>query len=311
MYKIKSIINCVLMAVLVISCEMEKEQNMQTTIFGEDDRVLVSEIPSSHEDYKPFIHSVAVIVKKDETSIDYQQNILNFDKAETAIDRYNFCPGEKFVDETSIGSCTGFYVGKNIMITAGHCISKEDGTGISSTSAHQKYAIFDYLESANSTPLSKVYKLKVLDFSFTGHAEDWAILEIDPVLSTSEDLLTRIPFKFRTEGEVSRSSTLSTMGHPTGLPMQLSKSATIISTFGSDIRANIDSVGGGSGSPVINDKTMEVEGIFTRVYGSTTEMTADDCRRYTSCVEGPNRSCNGASVMRMSTFLEPLLDYLQ
>lgn len=296
---------------LTLSCGTINNNQAELKLYGQDDRVSVLEIPDSHAQYRNMIGSVAMIVNKNEVSIDYQSQTIMFDKADTIANRYNFCPSERFAHEISVGVCTGFFVGKNIMVTAGHCVAEENSSAFLGRKDLLSYAIFDYHESAKSTLLSNVYNLRILEHTYAGHAEDWAIVELTPVLINSDDLKHRTPIKYRRQGNVAKSVTLSALGHPTGLPMQLAKSGRIISNSSFNILAEIDSAGGGSGSPVFNDQTLEVEGIYVRTHDSSVEMTGDNCRRYSVCIASDNNSCVGSALTRITDISEKLDKYLQ
>src|SRR5690606_9114881 len=72
------------------------------------------------------------------------------------------------------------------------------------------------------------------------------------------------PLKFRKSGTTGLGAELVIIGHPLGLPLKIADSARVTSVEHNYFRANLDSYGGNSGSPVINIHTQEVEGILVR-----------------------------------------------
>ncbi|MCB9262301.1 MAG: ankyrin repeat domain-containing protein [Flavobacteriales bacterium] len=199
-------------------------------------------------------------------------------------------PDVRFASQPAIGSCTGFLIAPDIMVTAGHCISGDqheitDGKVIFHKNKEGNYGefayntmkwVFDYTNDIGMTkkhheqlgdyyvatiPTSKQYTVKrvlksVLDAT---RNLDFAIIQLDR--PTDRD-----PFRFRTGGEIGREEEIAMIGSPAGLPLKLADGAKVTQIseqtwFGT----NLDAFGGNSGGPVYNKAGIGMlEGILVR-----------------------------------------------
>ncbi len=182
-------------------------------------------------------------------------------------DRINACPGEKFSDQPSLMSCSGFLVGKDLLVTAGHCMK---------TSDHCQYNkwVFDYTVEKSLLKNDTIYGCKgvvargEITLPLIG-TTDYAIVQLDRKVEGRE------PLKFRTRGRIKNGTDVLLIGHPLGLPMKIADNATVKGSFGKTFRTNLDAYGGNSGSPVLNQKTGLVEGIL--VQGDKDFSYGDTC----------------------------------
>jgi hypothetical protein len=103
---------------------------------------------------------------------------------------------------------------------------------------------------------------------------DFAIIQLDRPVND------RTPLKVRLHGRVKKGTELVLLGHPSGLPLKYDANGRVthhwnkfekenlksrVKTFfqrANYFTANVDSFAGNSGSPLINKKTGEVEGIL-------------------------------------------------
>ena len=178
------------------------------------------------------------------------------------------CAKERFSNQVSVANCSGFLVGPNILVTAGHCIKTD-----SDCSAFNW--VFDYkVENAQQGAIqvspSSVYSCKKIISRKLDQTnkDDFAVIELD------RKVLDRSPLAFRRKGKISKGSSLAVIGHPTGLPTKIADSAKVRSHADKYFVANLDTYGGNSGSAVFNTKTSEVEGVLVRgekdyIYDST------------------------------------------
>lgn len=167
----------------------------------------------------------------------------------------NMCVDEKFVKFPSASNCTGFLVDKDIMISAGHCFETE-------SDCSSKKIIFDLDEKKQSENGYSVFNTAVFSCkriivqSFSDEA-DYSIIQLEKVPAG------RKPLVLNTQKKISDDSKVFMVGHPMGLPQIYSKAARIVDNMNpSKFKAELDSFSGNSGSPVINAKTFQVEGIL-------------------------------------------------
>ncbi len=169
---------------------------------------------------------------------------------------YPVCEDERFIGQPRMGRCSGFLVGEDVLVTAGHCVT---------TCGTWKF-IFDYVMADSATPPpvvipgDKVYTCsEVLGHMWQGDL-DYAVLRLDrPVTGRS-------PVPIRRSGLVENGDSVVAVGHPNLLPMKIAGGAVVQDNNGSIpwFQANTDTYGGNSGSMVVNTESWEVEGILVR-----------------------------------------------
>ncbi|MBT4793017.1 MAG: trypsin-like peptidase domain-containing protein [Halobacteriovoraceae bacterium] len=170
----------------------------------------------------------------------------------------NVCSEERFSNQLALANCTAFLVAPDILVTAGHCIFDQED-------CDERPWVFDYnqqsLGKKRLIPKTSVYYcseiLKRVDDKKTG--ADFAILKLH------RKVFDRDPLKMRRSGKIKEGEKLVVIGSPSGLPTKISGGAQV---FGNDLKhyfkANLDTFGGNSGSPVFNASTGNVEGILVR-----------------------------------------------
>jgi S1-C subfamily serine protease len=237
-------------------------------VFGEDDRKEVKDA----EGYEDFVRATAVMISKESI---YDNEFYSWslrERLEIQFDTDKFDENVKFLDQPAIGSCTGFLIAPDILVTAGHCINSME-------EANQFVWVFDYTSESN------FINGRYLNFS------DKNIYEVESIITSNLDDDTdddyavlrlkrkseRAPYRFRTSGTVLEESAINTIGCPTGLPLKFSTNAIVVDSSPTNwFKSDIDSFPGNSGGPVF-DQHGFIEGILVRgaaeySYG---ELTSD------------------------------------
>jgi V8-like Glu-specific endopeptidase len=227
-------------------------------IYGDDNRVDV------YESTNP----VFIELSKSTAAMMTSQNIMNIGTSDnesiyitnpTSLkESIEACEGEKFSQQPNAASCSGFLVGPNLLVTAGHCM--ED-----ITDCEDNLWVFDYkMKSETEANLvfgkENVYKCKrIVSQVFNKETnEDFALIELE------REVIGRKPLKFRTRGKPAIGDELVVIGHPSGLPTKIADGAQVKVLDERSFQANLDTYGGNSGSAVFNVTTGEVEGILVR-----------------------------------------------
>lgn len=293
------------------------------SIYGPDNRVLVGD--STNETYRLWAESTAAMLPKEAIG-----NLLegySFTSNYKLKKRMNLCKDEKFADQVAVALCSGFLVGKDLLVTAGHCVkSLED--------CKNRRWVFDYradkliktdevvvLPNKNIYRCKKVvsrrYDLKEVPVVPFGFAEDligryfseeyarvnrerkvklkskhdYAVIQLDRAVTDRE------PLKFRKKGKISNDAELVMIGHPSGLPTVIADGATVRNNKEYYyFKANTDSFAGNSGSAVINADSGEVEGILVR---GKTDYKMDPVKKCRVPVKYKNEE-GGESVTRIT-----------
>ncbi len=251
-------------------------------IYGKDDRLEIADSPDPR--HAEWANAVAVQVSG--TKISENGELISA----TIQESMGLCPTEEFADQINPGRCSGFLVGENTLVTAGHCVENQ------SDCSNYKW-VFGFKSDSNSVQQSQIYSCKsIISQQLSGSTNaDFAVIELDRNVENAE------PLTFRTSGEVKKGDSITVMGHPSGLPMKVASGATIRST--SDdwyFVGNLDTFGGNSGSPVFNTDTGIVEGILVRGetdYSWSTDADGNSCRVVYQCSDD---SCRGEDVTRIT-----------
>lgn len=233
--------------------------------------------------------------------------IPNQDKSFIATKTYgtdpDFCPDERFIGQATASFCTGFFVGEDIIVTAGHCVNQ--------TNVKDRVFLFDYALNTENENLgrlvvenSKLYRGKeLIGWSydrFDDEVPDWAIVRVDRPITDREAV------KLRSEGKIAADTSVYVLGNPSGLPLKFADDATVKGNSNSAyFLSNLDTYGGNSGGPVFNANTHEVEGILVRG-GKDFELLINDESRCVQTVFVGNDDGPGEAVTRASVFLDKL-----
>lgn len=232
-------------------------------IYGDDNRVDVMD--STNAMYVELARSTAAMVSKGDLKPLGNGDV---ELRGRALSSRGICKSERFAEQPSVANCSGFLVGEDLLVTAGHCIKSN------SDCARWKW-VFDYkIEQAGQTKVSvnedNIYSCKRVVNTVLSRAskDDFALIQLD------RKVLDRRVLDYRRQGRPAKYDKLVVIGHPSGLPSKIADGAYVKSLKGKYFQANLDTYGGNSGSAVFNANTGMVEGILVRgatdyVYDST------------------------------------------
>lgn len=273
-------------------------------IYGDDNRVSASE--SQMERFVQWSNSTAVQIENKKLTVEKTEEGTEIVKISGTSLKDSFigvCEDEKFADTITAGNCSGFLVGPDLLVTAGHCMKPSFWNPDKKPCEEYQWVFNFTTASANSSTeavVSKndVYKCKeVVSMALSNTTKnDYALVRLDRVVEGRE------PLKFRNSGQVEEGAPLVVIGHPSGLPTMIADGANVrtnVSDF--FFNANLDTFGGNSGSAVFNVDTGEVEGILVR--GERDYMTDSDagCKRVFKCKDD---ECRGEDVTRITVIPE-------
>jgi len=254
MQKSKNVItNLVLLATLTASAQLLAGTKTTKVIYGTDNRVDVFE--SSNTLFKKLAKSTAAMIPSHKVE---DLNAYEVKLAGNTLAERGMCKSERFADQPTTADCSGFLVGKDLLVTAGHCMKSD------SDCASNKW-VFDYkVEYSGQSEVvvqkTSVYECEsILSQSLdSGSQNDYALIKL------KKEVTGRSPLKYRTSGTAQVGDKLVVIGHPTGLPTKIADGASVRSIGSVFFTANLDTYGGNSGSAVFNAGTGMIEGILVR-----------------------------------------------
>lgn len=208
----------------------------------------------------------------------------------------NICASERFSGQAIGATCSGFLVGPDTLVTAGHCYESFATPEL----VCRNFAwVFDFeMKSETFNPsqnisLEKdVYHCKKVFVSQLDENFDYAIIKLDrPVVG-------REPLKFRKTGKLADNTDLVVIGHPSGLPTKIANAGKILDNS-EDTRfaTNLDTFHGNSGSAVFDAKTGLLEGILIQGksdYGNSDLEDPQSCRVVNRC-DSEGKNCSAPS----------------
>lgn len=237
-------------------------QTGDTIISGEDDRKDVYQLDENNETeaiQKRLAESTVILTNKDSLT---EQADGTFHLAVSPFRRSFFppCENEPFGNQHTGGWCSGFIVGPDVIVTAGHC--GETDIEIQNTAYVFGFCVTSP-EDAGTTVFNKdqVYFGKELiarDLSDTG---DYAVVRVDRVITAPG----AAPLPVRQTGSIGIGMNIGVIGYPSGLPVKIAFGDNTVVMKDQDpwLIANLDTYGGNSGSAVFNSEG-QVEGILVR-----------------------------------------------
>ncbi len=257
-------------------------------IYGDDDRVDV--YASTNSMYVELSKSTAAMIPN--SGVKDLRNGESAIKGRSLEDR-GMCKTERFAKQMTAANCSGFLVGEDLLVTAGHCI-----TGQSRCNSYKW--VFDYKVNSEdqfniNVPTTSVYKCKEIITTVLDRrtSDDYALIRLD------RKVTDRRALTFRRSGKIKKGEDLVVIGHPTGLPTKIADGAKVKSTNKVYFNANLDTYGGNSGSAVFNANTGEVEGILVR---GATDYVSRNCCNVSNRIG--NNSGSGESVTNITNIKE-------
>jgi S1-C subfamily serine protease len=250
-----------LLSALVLSLGAQASTKV---IYGEDNRVDV--YASTNAMYVELAASTAAMISTSSLS---QRSDGTMSVSGGSLTSRGMCASERFANQKSAANCSGFLVGEDTLVTAGHCIDSQSACNSYSWVFGFKMENADQLAQVDA---SNVYRCKsivktVLDRSTSN---DFAVIKLDRKVTDRRIL------EFRNSGTASVGDNLVVIGHPTGLPTKIADGSKVRSLKGTYFVANLDTYGGNSGSAVFNADTGLIEGILVR--GETDYIYRGSCR---------------------------------
>jgi V8-like Glu-specific endopeptidase len=258
-------------------------------IYGDDNRVDV--YASTNSAFVELSKSTAAMMTKKDLKKKWFKNQYDADSTSLS-SKMQVCSSERFSQQPSAATCSGFLVGPKHIVTAGHCMT-------SMKDCKKRLWVFDYAmqnESQAKVQFNKsnVFKCKKIVSQKLSRIEDYALIELD------REVVGRKPLKFRRSGKPAIGDELVVIGHPSGLPTKIADGAKVKRLDRNSFQANLDTYGGNSGSAVFNVATGEVEGILVR--GATDYVVRNGRCRVSNRVS--NESGNGEGVTYITEIKE-------
>ncbi len=284
-------LNFAVLAVLVVTPVFAFVPAMDV-VYGTDNRLDIYQVTNSL--HKTLASSTAGMIPINTLKKSSAPNTFEIGTHRTLRDAENLCSGEAYADQPVAPICTGFLVGPDLLVTAGHCYKSFS----TPESVCKSFAwVFDYNKKSASHNPTKNISLKdvylcqsVVEAQLTGNM-DFAIIRLD------RKVVGRNVLKVRESGKVNSSTELVVIGHPTGLPTKVSPKGKITKNSEvTTISTTLDTFHGNSGSAVFDASTGLVEGILIQGktdYRPSIPSNPDSCKVVNVCDENAKNCAFG------------------
>ena len=195
------------------------------------------------------------------------------------------CSNEDFRDEVILGDCSAFLIANDILVTAGHCISNLKD-------CQSKKWVFRYNKDRSDSgriPREDVYNCQEI-LSHNNSDKDHAVIKLNRKVSQWSPLRL-------SQSKIELNDSVFTIGYPSGLPVKLALGGKVVELGLSQLKSNLDTFAGNSGSPVFNRETNEVIGLLVKGQTDYIFDVSQGCFRVNRCPERIGGvDCNGESV---------------
>lgn len=264
-------------------------------IYGKDNRQDMYQVTNTM--HKKLAASTAGMIKIAHFTKGSKVGLFDLVSTKTLELAQNLCPSEAFSQQFIAPICSGFLIGPDTIVTAGHCYKSFD----TPENVCKQFAwVFNYdMKSVGHNPkkdipITNVYTCKKVMVAELNGTQDFAVIKLDrPVAGRS-------PLKFRTSGKIPNTTTLVVIGHPTGLPTKISAGAKITRNIEpTTFSTTLDTFHGNSGSAVFDVKTGIVEGILIQGKNDYMPSKRDDpksCLVTNKCDENGNACSSGEEI---------------
>ena len=284
--------NLLFALLLVVIPKVMLAESVDKVLYGDDNRIAFKDLSLSDDKLITLGHSVLAQVPSYKVISENDHSMVF--KAKNLVQSFNMCRDEKFVEWPSLSTCSGFLVGNDLLMTAGHCIKE-------SADCQKNFWILDYDDTNNfddsneqlTIEKEKIYSCsKIMAWSDTTNS-DFALIKLD------RKIKDRKIFKMHRLSPVKKDDPLVVIGHPLGLPKMLAMNSFVRENHLRDqFKITADTFSGNSGSPVVNLRTFSVEGILIKGENDFKMDIFSSCNRSLNCNEN---ECRGETVQRSST----------
>ena len=268
--------------IIGISTPAQTAPSRERVIYGVDNRSEAANYPDAR--VRELSRSVAGRFRRADVSL--VSGGISF-RQQTLVDTRNVCSSEPFANEYSLAECTGFLVGDDTLVTAGHCV-------VNQSDCADHVWVFDYIQGHDSASRPTIFGCMAVLAQSRNILDDYAVIKLDHKVEG------RKPLTLRTSGEIDTAADLLVIGHPLGLPLKITDEGSVRSVEKDKnfFTAELDTYGGNSGAPVINLATLQVEGVLIRG-DHDFEMRADlSCQQSKVC---PSGTCRGETVQKAAS----------
>jgi V8-like Glu-specific endopeptidase len=219
---------------------------------------------------KKMADSTVAFVNKNSLYFDPVAKVYKIKSSPTISEVSYVDASEDFASQSGLSTCSGSYLGKGLVMTAGHCVSED-------TKEHNYFEnyfmVFGWKYAKEGSPAQEfpadaVYSIKKIETrALEGQGDahrDFALVSMD------RDASDRQPLTLEREQEPKIGEKVFTIGYPLGLAVKIDdpEQAQVYAVDKTVFQTNMDVFGGNSGGPAFDSATNKIVGIVITAVGT-------------------------------------------
>jgi len=255
---------------------------------------------SMHEYYqvsdklKKMADSTVAFVRKDSLYFDPVKRIFTIKNRIKLSDAANLDENEDFASQSKLSTCSGAYVGKGMVMTAGHCVSDDPKGG---NYFGDLFLVFGWKYEKEGNPVpdfhgSSVYSIKNIETrAYESGTEDtkrdFALVSMDREPADRRPLLLE-------NAQPTVGQKVFTIGYPLGLAVKINDpdQAQVYMVAKNVFQTNLDVFGGNSGGPAFDPATGRIIGIVITATGPEYSFELNRNFSFIAEFSGPDADIN-------------------
>lgn len=239
-------------------------------IYGDNSMQEYYQVP---DQLKKLADSTVAFVLKSDLEFNPVNKTYKIKRALTLLEASYADESEDFSRQGKLANCTGSYLGKGLVMTAGHCFSVKPGEF---TYFENFYMVFGwkYAEEgslAQDFPADAVYTIKKVEaYALEGPISDLSVYRDFALVSMDREPADRQPLELAAEQTPKIAQKVFTIGYPLGLAVKIDNPdhAQVYVVQKNGFITNIDAFGGNSGGPAFDSATNKIVGILVSAIGA-------------------------------------------
>ncbi|OGS06406.1 MAG: hypothetical protein A2270_06885 [Elusimicrobia bacterium RIFOXYA12_FULL_51_18] len=240
------------------------------SIYGENSMHEYYQVP---DQLKRLADSTVAFVKKSSLYFDPVEKIYKIKNSIKISQAEYLDESEDFSSQSKLSNCSGAYLGKGLVMTAGHCVSDDpEDSGY----FENFFMVFGWKYDkegvpAQDFPADSVYSIKKVETrALEGSTGDMNSYRDFALVSMDRDPSDRQPLTLETEQTPKIGQKVFTIGYPLGLAVKINDpdQAQVYAVETNGFHTNIDAFGGNSGGPAFDSATNKIVGILITAIGT-------------------------------------------
>ena len=236
------------------------------SIYGENSMHEYYQVPAQ---LKKMADSTVAFVNKSSLYFDPVAKVYKIKNSVKISEASYLDESEDFSSQSGLSGCSGAYLGKGLVMTAGHCVSADPKE---SDYFENFFMVFGWKYDKEGSPsqdfqADAVYSIKKVETrALEGEGDahrDFALVSMD------RDASDRQPLTLEKEQAPKIGQKVFTIGYPLGLAVKINDpdQAQVYAVDKTVFQTNIDVFGGNSGGPAFDSATNKIVGIVITAVG--------------------------------------------